>query len=614
MKYLDNIVPNIMETLSTLIEGVDYIRNSQLSNSGYLLIDMDMAIDTLINSVDTIRHKIVLPNKITELQKNIKYSFKRILSLYTNQNYDELKWRFDCEFTALILSWQANLQFYLIDGVDEDSLKESFDREKKYIEDISKVEKKDLDNDFKYEVSIVVLFYNNKEMTKQCIDSILKYSNDVNYELITINNGSDEETTNWCEALSHKKKIHFKYNMGPTIAGCSILDSAQYTTEGKFTVYVSNDVIVTENWLKNLLKCIKSDDEIGWAAPVCNSLSNMQTIQVAYESIEQMQEFAKKYNISDENKWEERARLFPFLAIIRPWVLETVGGYNSQYFCYDMFADDDMSMKIRRAGYKQILCKDTFVHHYGSATIKDNQYDVMEMGRKQFYNKYGIDAWDSLGFDNFYFANYLKASNYTNNIDILIINPKFGETLLAFKNKLKNYGCENLKIDSIVDDNRYLYDSSIISDKTVMISETVNLIQDKQYDYILLNGNIEEYNTDVRSLLLLLKHHIKPNGYMMLMSKNPYYYSNILNFLCLRDLNVNYRIDQNSNCVEKFIPLNILQNELMVCGYNILEVLNINDFSDITGLIRKLSSVINIDNLESYKNNISISRYLFIVK
>ena len=51
--------------------------------------------------------------------------------------------------------------------------------------------------------SIIILSYNNLNYTKQCIESIRKYTSNENYEIIVIDNNSNEETTNW---LTHRRR------------------------------------------------------------------------------------------------------------------------------------------------------------------------------------------------------------------------------------------------------------------------------------------------------------------------------------------------------------------------------------------------------------------------
>lgn len=45
--------------------------------------------------------------------------------------------------------------------------------------------------------SIIILAYNNLKYTKNCIDSIKKYTKDNTYEIIIIDNNSIDGTRDW---------------------------------------------------------------------------------------------------------------------------------------------------------------------------------------------------------------------------------------------------------------------------------------------------------------------------------------------------------------------------------------------------------------------------------
>lgn len=607
--HFEPMAQEIMKMVEVVVEAMEYINKNQSYSAEYLLKDVDEAINTIISSVSLILPDITINNKIEVLNKNICYSSAKILDLCRKQKCDDVEFHFQYEFVGLISYWKKYLKFFLIDCLNEETLEKYNKDQADYINQLSKLEKQDTNHEFKYDVSVVVLFYNNKKMTEECLDSIEKHTKNINYELITINNGSDQETTEWAQSLPHKKKVYFKHNMSGIALG-TFMDCAWQVTEGKYTVFVSNDVIVTENWLSNLLKCIESDSSICWAVPLCNSLSNLQTISVNYKNMDEMQSFAKDFNVSDNRKWEERARLFPFLGIMRPEVIEKMNIFFTPYFSYDMFADDDASVRLRRAGYKQILCKDTFVHHYGSATIKEEQYDVMDKGRKQFYDKYKVDAWESLGTDNIFFSNLIVKANECTNI--LTINPRFGETTLAIKNKIKSCGGKEICIDAITDDKRYIKDCEVLAVNFGMIEDLDEIAAGKKYDYVLYNGNVEEYNTQLNALFLNVKKYLKQNGIMLLACKNPYYYVNGFKMMQLDNINESYHNDPISNLVKKFISIKTLEKELQSCGYQIIRCINVADEDTLPKYTGELLKLMKIKDIKQYREIYSISRHFLI--
>ena len=123
-------------------------------------------------------------------------------------------------------------------------------------------------------IGIFDLGYNRVDKTKECIESILKYTGDIKYELILIDNNSTDDTYEYFKSVpyEHKKIVRLSKNTG------FVFVSQLYTSvfKGKYYVIVTNDVIVTQNWLSNLMKCIESDDSIGMVSPKSSNVSNLQ--------------------------------------------------------------------------------------------------------------------------------------------------------------------------------------------------------------------------------------------------------------------------------------------------------------------------------------------------
>jgi GT2 family glycosyltransferase len=63
-------------------------------------------------------------------------------------------------------------------------------------------------------VSLVVLVYHKLDYTKQCIESLYRYTSHLDTELITINNGSTAYTQRYFDGLPNLKKLAFTENQG----------------------------------------------------------------------------------------------------------------------------------------------------------------------------------------------------------------------------------------------------------------------------------------------------------------------------------------------------------------------------------------------------------------
>lgn len=237
------------------------------------------------------------------------------------------------------------------------------------------------------ELAICVVANNRIEKTKLCIESILKYT-DCEYQLILVDNGSDDGTYEyfWDVPYHNKHVVNVEKNLGCNYA----LWFAQKHVDARYFCFVANDCIVTKNWISNLLTAIKSDRDIGMVSPVSCIISNNQEVYIgAYSSWDEMQVLAEKYNVSNPQLWEERHKLITVCALIRTECFDYIGKFFDVGIFHD-YSDDDLSIRLARCGYKQILCKDTFVAHNHPMTERDGEWQRQSLlsGRNALAEKY----------------------------------------------------------------------------------------------------------------------------------------------------------------------------------------------------------------------------------
>lgn len=525
-KARDTLIPQIFELFDTGEEAIRFLNGNRLEENRYLLQDLEALCTSIASAIEQLSPEIELKNRLKEIGLNAPLTVSRIGRTLDAAEAESARMQFMCSFAPLFRFWRRYAEFFLLHTANEAALKSWYEEERECIRRIRETPKRDHLRKYRYDFSIVVLFYGNQKMTKECLDAIKTHTKNHSYELITFDNGSDAETTAWCESLPHEKKIYYPYNMGSSAAGNLIFTMAPNYMEGKYLLYVSNDVIVTPRYDEILYQCMESDARIAMAAPLCNSASNLQAISVPYaeNDLAAMLAFAENYNHCDPQKWADRARLFSILSCISPDVLRQMKLAMDPFFCYDMFADDDFSCVLRRMGYRQVLCKDAFVHHYGSATIGENQFQVMDLGRGQFFQKYGVDAWGSLGMD---LCNVLSGFpiNADGPVRVLALNPLFGESVLALCSRLRECRCSSLTVDALTEDPRYLEDMEGLFRQSGTI-QAENQVLDGQYDIALIGSNLGRC-ADLRTVLRVAARRLKPGGLLITQYENFFSLSNL---------------------------------------------------------------------------------------
>ncbi|MCX6059042.1 MAG: glycosyltransferase family 2 protein [Chloroflexi bacterium] len=375
-------------------------------------------------------------------------------------------------------------------------------------------------------VSIVVQAYNRLEKTKICVECILKYTADIEYELILVDNGSTDQTLNYFISVEHprKKIIRVTNNIGSSVP------IVFRQLSGRYFAYITNDVYVTQNWLTNLLACLKSEDAIGMVAPVFSNATDLQGADIIFSSLEEMQEKAAAHNISNPALWHDRLTLTPVVGLYKREALEIVGMLDYGYF-HD-FGDYDLTYRIRRAGYKTVLCRDTFVDHDHIRTQSDKK-DIeqyrrsLETGKTDFKNKFfGIDAWDDVYNYEVVMMSLVNPHNHqgSQKVEILGIDVLCGTPLLELKNKLREAHVYDARLSAFSTDPKYWLDLNTICTGDVVV-DRIEFMNEHFvgtcFDYVILGKPINAYQNPLELLHSLLKH-LKSDGHLLLKLRNTY--------------------------------------------------------------------------------------------
>jgi GT2 family glycosyltransferase len=379
-----------------------------------------------------------------------------------------------------------------------------------------------------FEVSIVLCAYNKLEYTQLAVESLLEHTDLTNtsVEILLVDNGSTDGTRDYFRGIPGARVVELDVNTGP-LGGFA---AGWCASRGRFIAWLANDVVVTPRWLEQLLTCVRSDPEIALVVPTCNAISNLQAVPTDYgDDFAAMNRFADRYNSSNPRKWEERARLMPFAAVMPRSLLEHGFRFDPIYSLGE-FVDDDESTVFRRAGYRQVLAGDTFVHHFGSVTLGEAQRaeSSLQRMRSVYRDKWGVDAWDgcSVLLDVVDGVGQLlpRAGGA-----MLMVEPLFGDTFLRIRRALADAERELQTAHALVLDERFLPDAQFYFDA---VHGALNGISTQRYDLIALGREVTDIAGDAPSAFLeSLAAALAPGGRLFARVRNPHSVRTILSLL-----------------------------------------------------------------------------------
>lgn len=436
--------------------------------------------------------------------------------------------------------------------------------------------------------SIYIHAYNRLEKTKYCVECILKYTSNIDFELILVDNGSTDGTYEFFQTVPWKKKqiICVTKNIGTTFPWYTI----RKIYKGKYLIGVSNDVYVTKNWLTNLLRCLESDSKIGFVAPVSSNVSNFQEVLLPFDTMEEMQERAAEFNCSDPAKWEERLRLISLLCIYKKEVLDLVGipdcGFSHN------FNEDDYAARIRQAGYRLMLCGDTYVCHDHDFRDGNKLEQDCAIGRQNFLEKHYLDGWDDICNFEKILTDMINPQKFSRKIiQALFIDVRCGTPILEIRNKFKTAKTGHRVLSWAFTTHAKYYDDllrqaeNVVCDRIDFIGEHY---REESMDLILLGEPLNYYNRPMVLLQeLMLK--LKKGGVLLLKRRNLNTYHVLLQNLKLGEVENEELYMTLSE--KEFI--NCLKHSGVSSLNSTSELFNVSD--EMTDIIRKIAMTLHPD-------------------
>lgn len=282
--------------------------------------------------------------------------------------------------------------------------------------------------------AIVVLSYNALKYTRECIESIRSTCPQSAYEIIVVDNASGDGSVQW---LKEQEDVVLQCN-GENVgfpAGCN--QGIRLAQKDSDIFLLNNDTVLPPNALFWLRMGLYENDHTGAAGSVSNCVSNFQKVYWNCGTKEEFLKAAAHNNLPMKRPYEDRLYLVGFAMLIRRKALEEVG-YLDEIFTPGTYEDDDMGFRLWEKGYDVVLCRNSFIFHYGSGGGSNTQKwkklsarNEAKLGDKWGFepNRYVVvwqDAVDRIHADE---EAPLKA---------LEVGCGLGMTLMSLKNRFPN--------------------------------------------------------------------------------------------------------------------------------------------------------------------------------
>lgn len=259
-------------------------------------------------------------------------------------------------------------------------------------------------------LSVVVLSYNTRELLRDCLLSLKKVKDEVEFEVFVPDNGSSDRSVDMVlKEFPEVKVVESEINLG-FAAGNNLV---RELVRGEYILFLNSDTVVHENTLKETVKYLDEHRDVG--AVTCKIvLPNGELDKDTRRSFitpwiglvhlflkldrlfPKSRLFAKYwYGYISEDEVHEADALQGAFILTRKKVLDAVGWFDEDYFLDG--EDLDLSWKIKEMGLKNMYYPKVEITHFKGASKgkvgSENRKEIPLKDRLK-YRMAGVNSMD----------------------------------------------------------------------------------------------------------------------------------------------------------------------------------------------------------------------------
>jgi len=244
------------------------------------------------------------------------------------------------------------------------------------------------------DVSIIVVSYNTKDFTQNCLKSVFEKVQGVNFEIYVVDNNSSDGS---CEMIEQEfpqvKLIKNKDNKGFGAANnIAIRDS-----KAKYVFLLNSDTVLLNNSVKIFFDFMEENQKVSCCGG--NLYDKDLTYRYSYGSFPTIKSvltnrlYLDKIFKSPHKKTKEPLNILTVDSVsganmfLRRSVLDEVGLFDEDFFLY--YEETELSWRMKKSGYKSVIVPDAKIMHLEGASEKasSNKIKIVRQSELMFFEK-----------------------------------------------------------------------------------------------------------------------------------------------------------------------------------------------------------------------------------
>ncbi len=234
------------------------------------------------------------------------------------------------------------------------------------------------------DVSIILVNYNTKDLTRNCIKSIYEKVSGINFDIWVVDNGSIDGS---CEMIKQEFPLVNLIETGENLGFGRANNLAIEKSSAKYVFLLNTDTVLINNAPKIFFDFMEQHPDTG----VCGgNLYNekdehvhsyghfldlktklVRTLQLKNFFPEIKKKIEDKGN-NEQNEFKQVEQIIGADMFVRKEALDKAGYFDKDFFLY--FEESELQYRIAKAGYKTFILPEAKIYHFEGKSTKKKKY------------------------------------------------------------------------------------------------------------------------------------------------------------------------------------------------------------------------------------------------
>ncbi|KPL00440.1 MAG: hypothetical protein AMJ91_04795 [candidate division Zixibacteria bacterium SM23_73_3] len=248
------------------------------------------------------------------------------------------------------------------------------------------------------DLSIIIVNYNVKEFLRRCLNSIFDFHKDLNFEVMVIDNNSEDQSANMVRRKFPQVKLYENKRNEGFSAACN---QGIRETKGRYVLLLNPDTEFTPGGISKMVEFMDANPQVGICGPrmidsqgkihfSCRSFPSYLTAISSGQSILNRlfphNPLSRKYLLKDQDQNQKREVdwISGSCLLTKREVFERIGLLDEIFFMY--VEDVDFCYRAKKAGFSVYYFPNVeIVHHIGKSTKKRKLLMQTEHHRSMYH-------------------------------------------------------------------------------------------------------------------------------------------------------------------------------------------------------------------------------------